>query len=180
MARSSGTYAAPSNSWNPAVAGTNVDEGDWNTTLDDIEAAITESVYTSGLGSTDNRLVRTDGTDTKKAQGSAVGCDDNGVLSGVGGLVGTVQSLTGAGAVNLTTLTTTLTTTGANALTLADGAVGQIKHIVMIVDGGDGTLTPTNLANGTTLTFGDVGDAVTLQFLGTEWWIISNDGAVLA
>jgi hypothetical protein len=77
-------------------------------------------------------------------------------------------------------LTTTLTTTGANALTLADGAVGQIKLIVMIADGGDGTLTPTNLANGTTLTFADVGDAVTLQFLGTEWWVISNNGAVLA
>jgi hypothetical protein len=180
MPRTTGTYTAPSNSFNPAVPGTNIDEADWNATLDDIEAALTASTYTDGLGSADNRLLRTDGTDTKKIQGSAITVDDNGVMSGIGGLVGSVQSLSGAGAVNLTTLTTTLTTTGANALTLADGAVGQIKIIVMIADGGDGTLTPTNLANGTTLTFADVGDAVTLQFIGTEWWVISNNGAVLA
>ena len=180
MPRTTGTYAAPSSSFNPAVAGTNIDEADWNALLDDVEAALTESLYTSGLGATDNRLVRTDGTDTKKVQGSGITVDDNAVMSGIGGLVGSVQSLSGAGAINLTTLTTTLTTTGANALTLADGAVGQIKIIVMIADGGDGTLTPTNLANGTTLTFADVGDAVTLQFLGTKWWVISNNGAVLA
>jgi hypothetical protein len=86
MARTTGTYAAPASTWNPAVEGTAVDETDWNTLLEDMEAALTESVYTAGLGSTDNRLVRTDGTDTKKAQGSAVGCDDSGNLTGVGGV----------------------------------------------------------------------------------------------
>jgi len=83
MARSSGTYTAPSNGFNPAVQGEAIDPDDWNTTLTDLEAALTESVYTGGLGATDNRLVRTDGTDTKKAQGSAVTCDDTGALSGV-------------------------------------------------------------------------------------------------
>lgn len=95
------------------------------------------------------------------------------------GLKGAVQSLSGAGAINLTTLTTKWTTTGADAGTLADGTEGQLKYVVMIVDGGDGTLTPSNLANGTTLTFAEVGDAVMLQFLGTEWWVISNNGVVL-
>lgn len=89
MSRSSGTYTAPSGSWNPAVEGTEVDEGDWNTLLDDIEAALTESTYTAGLGSTDNRLVRTDGTDTKKVQGSAVTLDDTGNLSGIANLSAT-------------------------------------------------------------------------------------------
>jgi hypothetical protein len=83
MSRTTGTYTAPSSSWNPAVEGTAVDETDWNALLDDIEAALTESVYTGGLGSTDNRLVRTDGTDTKKAQGSAATLDDSGNLSGI-------------------------------------------------------------------------------------------------
>ena len=44
------------------------------------------------------------------------------------GIRGGVQSLSGAGAVDLTNLITELTTTGANALTLADGTTsGQIK-----------------------------------------------------
>lgn len=46
----SGTYTAPSNSFNPAVEGATIDEGDWNTTLDDIEAALTDSLSISGKG----------------------------------------------------------------------------------------------------------------------------------
>lgn len=106
MARTSGTYAAPSSSWNPAVEGTVVDEADFNTLLDDIESALTESVYTGGLGSTDNVLLRTDGTDTKKAQGSSVVLSDGGSLSSIlnlamtGGLLLTEGSLTLANGAN--------------------------------------------------------------------------------
>lgn len=78
MPRSSGTYTAPSSSVNPAVEGTVIDETDFNALVDDVETALNESVYTSGLGSTDNRLVRTDGTDTKKVQGSSATMDDDG------------------------------------------------------------------------------------------------------
>jgi hypothetical protein len=97
-----------------------------------------------------------------------------------GYIAGSIQSLSGAGAINLTTHTTALTTTGADALTLADGVVGQIKYIVMVAHGGNGTLTPSNLFNGTTITFDAVGDSVVLQFIGTEWHIIANNGATLA
>lgn len=90
------------------------------------------------------------------------------------------QALSGPGAINITTNTTTITTTGADAFTLADGAVGQYKTIVMIVDGGDATITPTNLLGYTTITMGDVGDCVILQFIGTEWAVISNQGCALA
>lgn len=84
MARNAGgTYTAPSNSFNPAVEGTEIDEGDWNTTLDDLEAALTESTFTGGMGATDNVLVRTDGTSTKKTQGSTLVVDDSGNLSGL-------------------------------------------------------------------------------------------------
>jgi hypothetical protein len=101
-----------------------------------------------------------------------------------GPVFGTVQSLSGAGAVNITTLTTAFTSTATgNALTLANGAAGQLKMIVYVAEaaGGDtGVLTPTNLGGFTTITFNAVGDSCLLQFIGTDWWAISVRGAVLA
>ena len=95
---------------------------------------------------------------------------------------GGVQSLSGAGAVDLTNLVTELTTTGANALTLADGTTsGQMKIVNMIVDGGDGTLTPTTFANGTTITFDAVGESVTLVWNSTIGWVATSvNGATVA
>jgi hypothetical protein len=55
-----------------------------------------------------------------------------------------------------------------------------VKIIVLVVDGGDGTLTPSNLGAGTTITFNDIGDSVVLQFLTGEWWIVSNYGCTIA
>ncbi|MCB1712433.1 MAG: hypothetical protein KDH96_08135 [Candidatus Riesia sp.] len=85
-----------------------------------------------------------------------------------------VQTLTGAGAVDLISPITHLVTTGANALTLADGEEGQIKYIVMKTDGGDGTLTPTNLGNGSTLTFDDAGDSAHLLFTNGNWYFMGG------
>lgn len=101
-----------------------------------------------------------------------------------GAVVGSVQALSGPGAVNVTTLTTAFTSTATgNALTLADGVAGQLKAIVYVAEaaGADtGVLTPTNFGNGTTITFNAVGESVLLQFLGTDWWIVSNNGATVA
>jgi hypothetical protein len=106
------------------------------------------------------------------------------VANGGTGASGAVQALSGAGAVNITSLATAFTSTAAgNALTLADGAQGQIKTIIYVAEaaGGDtGVLTPTNLGSATTITFNAVGDAVTLQFAGTDWWVIGFRGAVVA
>ena len=98
------------------------------------------------------------------------------------GIRGGVQSLSGAGAVDLTNLITELTTTGADALTLADGTTsGQIKIINMIVDGGDGTLTPATFANGTTITFDAVGESATLVWNSTVGWVATSTvGATIA
>ena len=98
------------------------------------------------------------------------------------GIRGGVQSLSGAGAVDLTNLITELTTTGANALTLADGTTsGQIKIVNMIVDGGDGTLTPATFANGTTITFDAVGESATLVWNSTVGWVATSTvGATIA
>lgn len=101
-----------------------------------------------------------------------------------GPVFGTIQSLSGPGAVDITSLTTAFTSSGTgDALTLADGAAGQFKNIVYVaqVAGTDtGILTPTNLGNGTTITFNDVGDSCQLQFIGTNWWVVSVNGAVVA
>lgn len=89
--------------------------------------------------------------------------------------IATQQNLSGAGAINITSYYTAWTTTGVNAGTLADGVVkGQLKKIHMVADGGDGTLTPSNLSGGTTITFGDVGDYVILYFNGTAWVMIES------
>lgn len=88
----------------------------------------------------------------------------------------TPQAMTAAGAVNVTTPVTTVASSGAIALTLADGAVGQIKIIIMITDGGDATLTPATMANGTTLTFADAGDSAILMWIATGWQVIGIGG----
>ena len=71
--------------------------------------------------------------------------------------------------------------TGATAaFTLSDGVQGQIKIIVMESDGGyDATVTPTNLAGASNITFNDVGDAVMLVFITSQWFIISNNGCTV-
>ena len=99
-----------------------------------------------------------------------------------GGLKVSVQSLSGAGAVNLTHTVTEVSSTGTNALTLANGTSGQIKIITMVVDGGTATLTPTTLAgSNTTVAFSDVGDSVILLYTTTLGWVVtSNQGATLA
>lgn len=99
-------------------------------------------------------------------------------------IVGSIQSLSGPGAVNITTGTTAFTSTGAgDALTLADGVAGQFKTIIYVAEAGGadtGVLTPTNFGNGTTITFTNVGDSVVLQFIGTDWWRVSINGATVA
>jgi hypothetical protein len=106
------------------------------------------------------------------------------VANGGTGASGTVQALSGPGAVNITSLATAFTSTAAgNALTLADGAQGQLKTVIYVAEaaGGDtGVLTPANLGSATTITFNNVGDSVTLQFAGTDWWVVGFRGAVVA
>ena len=92
-----------------------------------------------------------------------------------------VQTLSGAGAIDVVTGVTEVTTTAADALTLANGTVGQIKIIVMKADGGVGTITPTTFAGGTTITMNDVGDSVMLTYATTIGWVlVANNGCTIA
>lgn len=90
------------------------------------------------------------------------------------------QSLSGAGAISVTATVTLLTTTGANALTLADGIDGQYKIIKLVVDGGDGTLSVTTKTGFSSIVFNDIGDTITLQFHESLGWIIiANNGCTV-
>jgi hypothetical protein len=110
----------------------------------------------------------------------------NGFIGAVTGDVtgvttGSVQALSGAGAVNVTTAVTSLTTTGAaQALTLANGAAGQFKTIVHTVDGGSAVLTPTTKIGFTTITFTNVGESAMLVYTAAGWAIVALNGAVAA
>jgi hypothetical protein len=98
-----------------------------------------------------------------------------------GDVIATNQALSGAGAVNITDMLTSLTTTGASqALTLANGTLGQIKIISHVVDGGSAVLTPTTKIGFSTITFTAVGDSAMLIYTAAGWDIVALNGAVAA
>ena len=84
-----------------------------------------------------------------------------------------VENITGGGAISTTTGVTFITTTGAEAYSLADGVEGQIKIIIMKVDGGNATITPDNLVGWTSIRFDAVIDNVQLLYGSTGWYIIA-------
>lgn len=98
-----------------------------------------------------------------------------------GDVIASAQSLSGAGAVNVTDMFTSLTTTGATqALTLANGTVGQMKIITHTVDGGSAVLTPTTKIGFSTITFTAVGDSVSLIYTAAGWAVVGSFGAAVA
>jgi hypothetical protein len=98
-----------------------------------------------------------------------------------GDVFATNQALSGAGAVNVTDMLTSLTTTGAaQALTLANGSLGQVKIIVHTVDGGSAVLTPTTKIGFSTITFTGVGESASLIYTAAGWAIVALNGAVAA
>ena len=106
------------------------------------------------------------------------GATFSGTLAGA--IIGGVESKSGAGALSLTHLITEVTSTGTDAITLANGTAGQVKIITMIVDGGNATLTPATFHDGTTVTFDAVGESVVLVYHNTIGWkAVSVSGATI-
>lgn len=89
-----------------------------------------------------------------------------------------IQALSGAGAANITDLVTQVTSTSTDAVTLADGAVGQIKIITLVVDGGTMTLTPATAHGYTTIAFADAGDTVQLYWGSALGWLVLGQGGL--
>lgn len=99
-----------------------------------------------------------------------------------GASISTPQALSGTtlGAISLTTLNTTIVTTGAATATLAAGTSGQRKVISMITDGGDCVVTVTNFfGSNTTITLNDAGDVIELLYINAKWTVIVNTGCTL-
>lgn len=108
-------------------------------------------------------------------------------LTASGLLTTTPDTLSGAGAISVTTSATDYTSTGvAQALTLANGTVnGQIKIITHVSRGsgtGTGVLTPTTTNGFTTITFTGTGASATLRWSTTGGWTVmaSNANATVA
>lgn len=88
---------------------------------------------------------------------------------------------TDAGAVSIDNYFTAVVTTGAAAITLADGTIeGQLKVIKMTTDAGDATLTIASPVSASldVVTFADAGDTLELLWNGTAWRILAAHGAV--
>ena len=88
-------------------------------------------------------------------------------------LYNSVENITGGGAISLTTGVSFITTTGTEAYTLANGVEGQLKIIIMKADGGNATITPTNLVGFTAVRFTDVNNSVMFLYGSTGWNIIA-------
>ena len=142
------------------------------------------SIQASGTGDVLISALRVNGTTLDSADSTKItiaeAVDVTGTLFSRGNVFG-VQTLTGSGStevINLTdTVTLLVTTGGSQAFSLADGVEGQIKIISMKTDGGSGIVTPANFVNGTTITFDDVEDTVTLLYQSTGWVALARQNA---
>jgi hypothetical protein len=116
---------------------------------------------------------------------SLAGTITGGNLSTAGVLfLGGSENLADAAAANLQVTASYFSTSGASTATLAAGTAGQIKTFMMLADGGDMVITVTNAGwktSGTgTITFGDIGDGCTLQYINSKWFCIGQNGVAFA
>jgi hypothetical protein len=92
-----------------------------------------------------------------------------------GQVFGTVTSYDDVAAIALTDSIAILDgTTNAIAATLANGTAGQRLIIKCTESTNDAVLTPANLADGATLTYGTALMRTELFFDGTTWQILTN------
>lgn len=84
-------------------------------------------------------------------------------------------------AVPITARVITMTTGGAEALTLANGVPGQRICLTLVSDGGDGTLTPATKTGFSTIVFADVKDTADLEYVDdTVGWIVTGTAGIPA
>ena len=95
---------------------------------------------------------------------------------------GTIQSATGStGTVvcDITSAVTQITSTGAYALSLANGTTaGQLKILIMVADGGSVTCAPATRNGWASCLFADDGDCAVLFYSDSTigWSILSTGG----
>lgn len=128
MARNgSGTYTAPANSVNPAVDATTIDSSDFNTLVDDLETALTESIARDGQTTTTAAIPFASGitSDTIAEKTSNTGVTIDGTLVKDGTINSTQVNDTNGNEV----LILSPTASAVNELTLANAATGNAPII---------------------------------------------------
>lgn len=89
------------------------------------------------------------------------------------------QNVVASGAISLTVPVSIFNSGSALAMTLANGTkIVEFKYFINI-NSGTATITPSNLANGTTVTVA-AGQSCTLAWTGSDWQVFSTYGATLA
>ena len=89
------------------------------------------------------------------------------------------ENVTGGGSLSTSTVVSFISTTGVESYTLADGVEGQQKIIIMKADGGNATVTPTNLVGYTAVRLTDVNNSFHLIYGSTGWNIIARQQATM-
>jgi hypothetical protein len=102
------------------------------------------------------------------------------------------ENLTDTANVNAAVTTSYFSTVTSTTAQLLAGVPGQIKTLAMYADGGDMVITVTNAGwktSGTgNITFNDIGDACTLQYINSnvaniaasKWFCIGNNGCTFS
>jgi hypothetical protein len=94
------------------------------------------------------------------------------------------EDLGDTAAASLTKTTSYFSTAAPETATLAAGAAGQVKVFAMYADVGDMVITVTNAgwkSSGTgTITFTAIGQACTLMYINSKWFVIGNNGTTFA
>jgi len=101
-------------------------------------------------------------------------------FTGLVALGGTVQTLAGSGAINITSTLTLISNTGTAALTIADGTYnGQLKTIVMTTQSGNSTIS-ANIYGVSSVVFSAQGKTLTLMYVSslTSWVIIGGTATI--
>ena len=134
--------------------------------LDTYDAA---NINLNALGGSSGAFTISDNATTRFTLSST------GAATFAGAVITSSTTLSGAGAIPITTSLVKFTSTGgAQALTLANGVDGQRLTIVHDVDGGSGVLTPTTKTGFSTVTFTNVGETVSLVYVTTRGWMVTG------
>lgn len=82
------------------------------------------------------------------------------------------------GNISLSTSVSYLETSGSTDYALGVGEEGQVKVLVMTADTGDAIVTVTNAGwpGSPTIIFDNLGDAATLQYIDSKWYVVGNSG----
>jgi hypothetical protein len=94
------------------------------------------------------------------------------------------EDLADLGAASLALTTSYFSTAAPETATLAAGVPGQVKVFAMYANSGNMIITVTNAgwkSSGTgTITFTAIGQACTLMYINSKWFVIGNNGATFA